>query len=273
MLSRFTLLTLLAGLCLGQDTARKEITLDPQTLNRYVGAYQMGNGTGPIMLVTLENNQLFTKLGAQQAVAIFPESKTMFFTKVVNAEIEFAKDDGQGRPTELILHQNGRDMPAQRLADAKAKLLFDAAAAFPKRLKDQTPAPGGEAALRKMVEDLGSGKPDYQAVSPGLANGPQLAQIQSMMSKLGPLQSLVFKGVGPGGADIYSVRFEKGALENQDLARGRWKDREYQCPPRRRRRGGAGCEFAPAFARNRFPGCGRTCQAASGKRDRGRGLG
>ncbi len=215
MLSRFTLLTLLAGLCLGQDTARKEITLDPQTLNRYVGAYQMGNGTGPIMLVTLENNQLFTKLGAQQAVAIFPESKTMFFTKVVNAEIEFAKDDGQGRPTELILHQNGRDMPAQRLADAKAKLLFDAAATFPKRLKDQTPAPGGEAALRKMVEDLGSGKPDYQAVSPGLANGPQLAQIQSMMSKLGPLQSLVFKGVGPGGADIYSVRFEKGALETR----------------------------------------------------------
>ncbi|MGA2196291.1 MAG: serine hydrolase [Bryobacteraceae bacterium] len=215
MLYRFTLLTLLAGLCLGQDTARKEITLDPQTLSRYVGAYQMGNGNGPVMLVTLENNQLFTKLGAQQAIPIFPESKTMFFPKVVNAEIEFAKDDRQGKPTELILHQSGRDMPAERLDDAKAKLLLDAAAAFQKRFKDQTPAPGGEAALRKMVEDLGSGKPNYEAVSPGLANGPQLAQIQSMMSKLGPLQSLVFKGVGPGGADIYSVRFEKGALETR----------------------------------------------------------
>lgn len=77
MLSRFTLLTLLAGLCLGQDIARKKITLDPQTLNRYVGAYQMNNG--PVMLVTLENNQLFTKLGYQQAIPIFPESKTMFF--------------------------------------------------------------------------------------------------------------------------------------------------------------------------------------------------
>jgi len=175
----------------------------------------MGNGNGPVMLVTLENNQLFTKLGAQQAIPIFPESKTMFFPKVVNAEIEFAKDDRQGKPTELILHQSGRDMPAERLDDAKAKLLLDAAAAFQKRFKDQTPAPGGEAALRKMVEDLGSGKPNYEAVSPGLANGPQLAQIQSMMSKLGPLQSLVFKGVGPGGADIYSVRFEKGALETR----------------------------------------------------------
>ena len=65
MLCRFTLLTVLAGLRLGQDAARKEITLDPQTLNRYVGAYQMANG--PVMLVTLESNQLFTKLGPQQA--------------------------------------------------------------------------------------------------------------------------------------------------------------------------------------------------------------
>jgi CubicO group peptidase (beta-lactamase class C family) len=35
------------------------------------------------------------------------------------------------------------------------------------------------------------------------------------MSKLGAVQLLVFKDVGPGGADIYSVRFEKGALETR----------------------------------------------------------
>lgn len=68
---------------------------------------------------------------------------------MVQATIEFAKDDEQGRPTELTLHQNGRDMPAARLDDAKAKLMLEAAAAFPKRFKDQTPAPGGDAALRK----------------------------------------------------------------------------------------------------------------------------
>lgn len=62
------------------------------------------------MLITLENNHLFSKLGNQQAIAIFPESKTMFFPKVVNAELEFTQHDDRGRPTELILHQNGRDM-------------------------------------------------------------------------------------------------------------------------------------------------------------------
>jgi len=76
MLCRFTLCTLLAGLCLGQNAARKEIALDQQTLGRYVGAYQMGNGNGPVMLVTLENHQLFTKLGNQQAIPIYPESNS-----------------------------------------------------------------------------------------------------------------------------------------------------------------------------------------------------
>src|SRR5215469_5931134 len=115
MLSRLTLLTLLVGLCMGQNAGRKEITLDPQTLIRYVGAYQMGEANGPVMLVTVENNQLFTKLGNQQAIPVYPESKTMFFPKVVDAEIEFAKDDEKGRPTQLILHQNGRDLAGVRL--------------------------------------------------------------------------------------------------------------------------------------------------------------
>ena len=213
MLSRFTVLALLAGLCLGQDVARKEITLDPQTLSRYVGAYQMDSGAN--MLIILENNQLFSKLGNQQAIPIFPESKTMFFPKVVNAEMEFTKDDGQGRPTELILHQNGRNMVAKRLEDAQAKLLLDAAAAFAKRFKDQTAAPGSEAALRKMIGDLGLGKPDYDSMSRELAEltRQQLPELHSEISKLGSMQSMTFKRVGPGGADIYFVEFDKGALE------------------------------------------------------------
>ena len=34
-----------------------------------------------------------------------------------------------------------------------------------------------------------------------------------MINGLGALQSVNFKGVGPGGADIYQVKFEKGSLE------------------------------------------------------------
>jgi CubicO group peptidase (beta-lactamase class C family) len=141
------------------QSERKEITLDPKVLARYVGAYQMAPGVN--MLVTLENNQLFTKLGNQQAIPIFAESQTMFFPKVVDAELEFTKDDEQGRPTEMILHQNGRDQSAKRLDDAEFKRAADAAAAFAKRFKDQTPSAGSEAALRRLIEDLRLGKPNY----------------------------------------------------------------------------------------------------------------
>jgi CubicO group peptidase (beta-lactamase class C family) len=192
---------------------RKEITLDPKTFSRYVGAYQFPGGNN--MLVTLENSQLFSKLGNQQAIQILPESPTMFFPKGVDAELEFGKDDDQGRPAQLILHQNGRDQIAKRLDDAEFKRLSDAAAAVAKRFKDQTAAPGGEAALRKMIEELRAGKPDYDRMSPGLATvtRQQLTQLQASIVQLGALQTVTFKGVGPGGADIYQVKFENGSLE------------------------------------------------------------
>jgi CubicO group peptidase (beta-lactamase class C family) len=213
LLPRFALLTLLAGLCLGQSANRKEIALDSQTLGRYVGAYQMGPGAN--MLITLENNQLFSKLGNQQALPIFPESKTMFFLKVVDAELEFTKDDDHGTPTELILHQNGRDLPGKRLDAAQAKLLADAAAAFDKRFKDQTAAPGGEAMVRRAMDGLRSGELNYDLMSPGLADATrqQLPQLQARITGMGALQSVIFKGVGPGGADIYQVNFEKGSID------------------------------------------------------------
>jgi CubicO group peptidase (beta-lactamase class C family) len=212
MLSRLVLLPILAGLCLAQ-TERKEITLDPQTLSHYVGAYKMASGAN--MLISQDGSQLFSKLANQQAIPIFPESTSMFFPKVVNAELEFKNNDEKGRPTELVLHQNGRDQPGKRLSDAEAKALFDAVADFQRRFKAHTPAAGSEAALRKMVETMIAGKPNYEDMSPGLADATrqQLPQIQGNISKLGALREIVFKDVGPAGPDIYSVRFEKGALE------------------------------------------------------------
>jgi CubicO group peptidase (beta-lactamase class C family) len=191
--------------------ARKEITASPDSLTKYVGVYSMAAGAN--MVVTLERDQLYTKLGNQQAIPIFRESKTMFFTKVVDAELEFKNDDDQGRPTQLILHQNGRDMPGRRLSDAEAKQIAEAAAAFAQRFKDQTPVPGTEAAVRKMLDDLWSGKPDDNMMSPGAPIRQQLPQLQSEVKQLGKMQSIKFQGVGPGGADIYSVKSENGAWE------------------------------------------------------------
>ena len=203
---------------------RKEITLDSKTLSRYVGAYQMVSGAN--MVIALDGNQLSSKLGPQRPIPIFPESQTMFFPKAVDAELEFAKNDDQGRPTELILHQNGRDMAGKRLEDVESKRIMDAAVAESKRMadaaalaairfKEQKPMPGSEAALRRDIDELRAGEPKYELMSPGLADvtRQQLPQLKATITELGAVQSVTFKGVGPGGADIYEVKFEHGSTE------------------------------------------------------------
>ena len=98
---------------------RKEITLDPEVLSRYTGAYQVAPGA--TMLITLDKNQLISKLGAQPAVPIFPESERMFFAKVVDAQIEFPKVEPKGKASQLTIHQNGRDITAKRIGGAGEK--------------------------------------------------------------------------------------------------------------------------------------------------------
>jgi hypothetical protein len=56
--------------------------------------------------------------------------------------------------------------PTHGLDDAEAKKFFDTAAAVDKRFKYQTAAPGSEAALRRMIEELRVGKPNYDLLSP-----------------------------------------------------------------------------------------------------------
>jgi Domain of unknown function (DUF3471) len=193
-------------------SARKDITVSAEKLTGYVGIYAMPMGGN--MTITLDNGQLISQLSGQGKAPLFSESETMFFPKGIDARIEFPKDE-TGPASQLTLHQNGRDMTAKRLSDDEATKVADAAASFEKRFKDQTAAPGSEAAVRRMIGELLLGKPNYDLLSPGLANATrqQLPQLQQMMTGMGALQSVTFKGVGPGGADIYQVKFEKGSLD------------------------------------------------------------
>ena len=124
-----------------------------------------------------------------------------------------------GKVTQLILHQNGNDVTMPRLADAEAKQIADAVAAkaawAAQRYKDQKPQPGGEEAVRRVMDELRAGKPNYDQIGATLAQvmRRQAAQIQDQLTKLGALQSITFSGVGPGGSDIYSVKFENGEME------------------------------------------------------------
>lgn len=94
---------------------RKEIELPPDVLSRYVGTYEFPGNTQ--MLVTLIDKQLYSKLGSQPQIRIYPESEKLFFTKLINAELEFVTGKN-GAVTALILHQNGMDQTAPRKSAA-----------------------------------------------------------------------------------------------------------------------------------------------------------
>jgi hypothetical protein len=54
-----------------------------------------------------------TQAAGQEKIPIFAESETMFFTKVMDAQIEFVKNE-KGHVTHLMLHQGGHDVKAPR---------------------------------------------------------------------------------------------------------------------------------------------------------------
>jgi CubicO group peptidase (beta-lactamase class C family) len=88
------------------DAERKEITVSPKVLAQYVGTYQLAPTFS--IAITLEGDQLMAQATSQPRFPLFAESETLFFLKVVEAQIEFVKDD-KGQIASLILHQNGRD--------------------------------------------------------------------------------------------------------------------------------------------------------------------
>jgi serine-type D-Ala-D-Ala carboxypeptidase/endopeptidase len=186
-----------------------ERTLEAKVLDGYVGHYQLTPAV--VFTVTRESGQLYVQLTNQPRAAVYSKSDTEFFYKVVDARITF-ETDPQGHANTLILHQGGRDQKAKRIDDDAAKQLEDTVA---QRFKDQKAFPGSEAQIRVEIDQLQRKQPTYERMTPEFAEAarPQAEHVEGLIGGLGTLQSITFKGVGPGGFDIYEVKFEHGSLD------------------------------------------------------------
>ena len=83
-----------------------EVAVDSLILQRYVGEYELAPTFH--IVITREAAHLFAQATAQPRFAIFAESDSTFFLKVVDAQLTF-------RPDGLVLHQNGQHLPGRRL--------------------------------------------------------------------------------------------------------------------------------------------------------------
>ena len=90
---------------------RRVAKVDPKIYEDFVGEYELQPEF--VITVTTNDDKLFIQATGQPIIQVFPESETKYFLKVTEAQISFVRDD-TGKIVQLILHQGGRDMPAQK---------------------------------------------------------------------------------------------------------------------------------------------------------------
>jgi len=76
-------------------------------------------------------------------------------------------------------------------------------------------SPGTEEAIRRSIDELARGEPNYDLMTPMMANvtRQQLRTLQKTVADLGEFESLTFMAVDPrSGADAYTAKFAKGSL-------------------------------------------------------------
>ena len=88
-------------------------------LQAYVGTYDLEADPaippGTQFVLAVRRDMLFAKLGTQPAFPVFKDRADHFVYDVVEAALTFERD-ADGKVTALVLHQNGRDLRATRVA-------------------------------------------------------------------------------------------------------------------------------------------------------------
>lgn len=188
-----------------------EIPIDTATLDAYTGFYRLGDNA--VFQVTRDGDRLVTQATGHRPVPIFARSRTVFYVKESDAQVTFVRDKG-GQATSLVSHQGGRDFPMPRMDAASAQRI---AARVDDKVRDQTASAGTEAALRRLVDGILNNDPAYGEMTSALATATreQLPKLHAGLSRLGAVKSIVFRGVGTNGDDVYTV--------NQQTGSSRWR--------------------------------------------------
>ena len=97
---------------LGVEYKNDELKIDNSVLSKYSGQYQLFPNF--IITIRVDEDKLFAQATGQQEFEIFPSSETKFYFKVVNAQIEFIKNES-AEFNKMILFQNNNEMPGERI--------------------------------------------------------------------------------------------------------------------------------------------------------------
>jgi bla regulator protein blaR1 len=192
------------------------IEADASAFDSYVGWYQLSPGS--VLTIRREGDRITLQATGQPKFAVAAQGADAFASGHDDLVI-FLRDD-QAKVSKVLFQDPASGARvAPRVTAAKAKLIEDEFARriseVPDRFRDQVPAPGSREAVLRGIEDMQRGAPDYDRMGATLAAKirRQASEIQSMLNAFGAIESIFFRGVGPGGYDIYGVQFANGSAE------------------------------------------------------------
>jgi len=189
--------------------AFKVVPVDPKLLDLYAGRYRLSNVA--VLTVARNGNHLLFQYNAEAPAEILPYGDHEFFQPFGNGFQLTFTTDGQNKASELVMHQGATATSFKRTDDAKAKALLKNIA---DRIRNQSPAPGSEAALRHFLDDAGREPARFDALSPELAT--ELGQntvVREKIASTGVPQSIAFKGVTGSAQDMYEVNYAHATWE------------------------------------------------------------
>lgn len=95
----------ISSVALGKSL-QSDVTVDPKTLDKYVGVYRLSIDTSRTFIMLKKNNRLFAKASDMEIFSIVFQSETKFeFKNILDAHCEFITENG--KVTKINVSQNG----------------------------------------------------------------------------------------------------------------------------------------------------------------------
>jgi beta-lactamase regulating signal transducer with metallopeptidase domain len=216
------------------ELSSQEVRVDARLLDSYVGWYELS--PYHVLTVARDGDRLHVQETGRSKFSVMAEGADAFAGN--HEDLVMFLRDSEARVTQVLLQD---PMSGARLApriDAARAQAIEAEfarriAQAPDRFREQTPQPGSKEAVLRGIEDMQRGTPNYDQMSAPLAAKVrrQAKEMQLMFKALGAVESIFFRGVGPGGYDIYGVKFSRGFAEIRLLLRADGKAEDVNVRP------------------------------------------
>lgn len=202
----------------------RTVRLSPDLLDQNAGVYQ----TSPdaCIVVTREASKLSVHATGERKILLLPLAKNRFVEAEATPQTFLPRADetyvsfkagADGSASEIDLFMNGvtPTVSGKRLSAVEAAPVEKRMAMLEKRFEAQQPAPESERALRRLLNELVAGKPDYDRMTPEIAKAVSsvVTLDQQLLSALGPVGSMSFRRVAPDGVDTFHIVFQNGEAD------------------------------------------------------------